>query len=189
MFVATVVLVVLAVALPVGVPIWRQQVLLRRIERLGGLYYTNPRGPEWLRQWIGEERMAALDDVDRVSLDYSHDLTDAGLVQLQQLSKLEALSLLDTHISNDGLVHIARLTRLRDLDLVGTSVSDRGLVYLRGLTSLELLDLDRTGVTDSGLKHLKGLTKLQFLSLVETQVTDAGVDELERALPHLTVYR
>lgn len=189
MFVATVVLVVVAIALPVGVPIWRQQVLLHEIERLGGLYYTSPRGPDWLRQWIGEEQMAALDDVVRVELDYSHDLADADLVPLQQLRKLEQLSLLDTRITDAGLADVARLTTLKHLTLTGAPISDRGLVHLRRLTNLEILELARTGVTDNGLKHLTDLTRLQFLSLAETHVTDAGIDELGRALPHLTIYR
>ena len=52
-----------------------------------------------------------------------------------------------------------------------------------------MLHLDSTQVSDAGLVHLRGRTRLRVLSLDSTQLTDVGVNELQKALPNLTIYR
>jgi len=116
-------------------------------------------------------------------------VTDAGLVHLKGLTKLQQLDLLDTQVTDAGLVHLKGLTKLKLLGLSRTQVSDAGLVHLNGLTNLEVLALENTQVTDAGLVHLKGLTKLGLLDLSDTQVTDAGVAELKKALPKCVIGR
>src|SRR5258708_40187401 len=53
-------------ALLIGVPIYRQQVAIREIERVGGGYTTRPGGPAWLRSWIGDERVSVFASVRHV---------------------------------------------------------------------------------------------------------------------------
>ena len=65
---ATVVLIVVAVGLHFGVPIYRQHVVIREIERVGGNVETRPRGPKWLRERVGNERMKLFENVVQVSL-------------------------------------------------------------------------------------------------------------------------
>ena len=60
---ATAVLVVVAVGLHFGFPIYRQQVAIREIERVGGSVETRDGGPEWLRDQVGAERMKLFDEV------------------------------------------------------------------------------------------------------------------------------
>ena len=62
-------------------------------------------------------------------------------------------------------------------------------MHLKDLTKLQGLWLGDTDVTDAGLEHLKDLTKLQKLSFTGTQVTDAGVNDLNEALPDVTIER
>ena len=107
------------------------------------------------------------------------EVTDAGLVHLKRLSKLQKLYLPFTKVTDAGLVHLKGLTSLRELDLRGTKVTDAGLVHLKGLTSLQGLYLGGTKITDAGLIHLKGLTKLQRLNLGFIKVTDAGLVHLK----------
>ena len=110
-------------------------------------------------------------------------VTDAGLVHLKGLTKLETLWLGSTQITDGGLIHLTGLTKLKNLGLWDASVTDAGLVQLKGLTKLERLNLEGTQITDAGLEHLTGLTKLETLWLDDTQVTDTGVAELKKALP------
>ncbi|MFI5458645.1 MAG: hypothetical protein ACHRXM_24700 [Isosphaerales bacterium] len=91
--------------------------------------------------------------------------------------------------SDRELAHVGHLSQLEDLFLDGSSVTDAGLVHLVGLTNLKVLNLDGTKVTGTGLAHLKGLTKLSELSLIRNQVSDARVQELQQALPSVTIYR
>jgi hypothetical protein len=67
--------------------------------------------------------------------------------------------------------------------------TDAALAQVGRLTQLQVLNVSSPSLSDAGLARLKGLTKLSILDLAGTQVTDAGVNELQRALPGLTIYR
>ena len=113
--------------------------------------------------------------------------TNATLVPLKDLTRIERLDLDHSQVPDDGLVHVEGLTRLKRLHLSVTRITDAGLVHLAGLTSLELLDLSRTRVTDAGLVHLAGLTNLKVVDLSGTKITDDGVNALLRTRPNLGV--
>jgi len=100
------VLVVVGVGLRIGGPIYRQQVAIREIERLGGTVQTRSSGPEWLRKWVGDGWMKPLDNVIGVSL-------------------------LNTEATDDGMAHLTGLTNLERLSLAGTRVTVFGVVSLR----------------------------------------------------------
>jgi len=214
LFLATLVLVVVAIALQFAMPIFRQQTVIHEIELLGGNVETRPRGPEWLREWLGEERMELFDKVICVDLSDTQvtdawlarltglteltvlslnrtKVTDKGLMRVTGMRNLEAISLNQTLITNVGLMHLHGLTGLRSLDLGRTEINDAGLVELQGFTSLEDLDLGGTDVTNAGLQHLKRLTGLRRLVLrsvfADKRVTRAGIAELQRAMPLLHV--
>ena len=125
------------------------------------------------------------------TLDLSYTaVTDAGLVHLKGLTQLQSLRLDGTKVTDAGLLHLNGLTNLhlfKTLYLDGTKVTDAGLVHLKGLTYLQTLTLGSTKVTDAGLVHLKGLTSLDYLDLSGTNVTDAGVDQLCQSLPHCNI--
>ena len=44
-------------------------------------------------------------------------------------------------MTDAGLVHLKGLTKLQTLDLGSTKVTDAGLVHLKGLTQLQSLEL------------------------------------------------
>jgi hypothetical protein len=160
--VAAGVLVVLVVALRVGIPIYRQQVAIREIERLGGWVLTEERGPNWLRRWVGDK--ATTFGLATSAVFTETKITDADLVVLApQLRNFERLILARTHITDAGLIH------------------------LRGLTDLRELDLDDTDISDAGLVHLKTMTGLKELGLYGTQVTESGVSMLQKALPRVKI--
>ncbi|MFN0056482.1 MAG: hypothetical protein ACKV0T_30410 [Planctomycetales bacterium] len=160
----TFVVVIVAGGIRFGMPVYRRQVAIREIERVGGIVATRNVGPVWLRSVVGEEWMQRFDDVVEVYLT-------------------------DTQFTDAGLRHLEALSALRLLNLRGTQSSDAGLVHLEALSHLETLDLNSTNVTDAGLVHLKGLTRLQRLFVMGTQVTAEGVADLEAALPDLAIFR
>lgn len=185
-FLPTVVLIVLAVGLRFGVPVYRQQVAIDEIERLGGTVQMRPRGPVWLRDRVGDKRMKLFDEVVGLYLRDSR-ATDATLGHVRCFTGLQGLWISNTHVTDAGLAQLKGLTRLKRLSLANTQVTDGGLVHLKELIGLQEIWLENTEVTDAGLTHLNGLTGMQGLWLDNTQVTDAGVAELQRALPGLTV--
>ncbi len=177
-FVATVVILFTFIGLRIGLPLYRQAVVVQVIERLDGRISTKSIGPDWLRRIVGESRMNMFDPPVEVDLTGS-EVTDAELECLVRLNNLESLALDGTRLTDAGLTVVGGLTRLKNLSLANTPVTDAGLIKLKGLKDLERLNLERTQVTDEGLVHLKGLTNLRRLSLEGPQFTDAGLEHLK----------
>ena len=92
-------------------------------------------------------------------------------------------------ITGAGLIQLQQLTQLQELSLGETMMTDAGLICLKGLTTLSSLNLRDTKVTDAGLAHLAPLTQLRFLDVSDTPVTDAGVQALRQSLPNVEVDR
>ncbi|HEV2973076.1 MAG TPA: hypothetical protein VGY55_24125, partial [Pirellulales bacterium] len=96
--------------------------------KLGGrVFYNNPANPSepsWFLEWAGEC------SVYRVDFSGRSEVTDAGLVQLEEL------------------------TQLRSLDFTRTKITDAGLVLFKRLINLQTHELARTNVTDAGVKDL-----------------------------------
>ena len=144
---ATVVLIMIAAGLSVGLPIYWQSTAIREIERVGGsIIETRPRGPEWIRERVGSDLRELFEKVIRVDLG-------------------------DTPATDTTLEHLNWLTSLEDLDLDNTQITDAGLIRLKGLARLKVLWLNGTLVTDTGLSHLTDLISLQSLYLGNTQAT------------------
>ena len=183
---AACVLVIVAIGVQVGVPIYRQESAIREIERLGGTVQLRPRGPQWLRDRIGDRAQRLCGEIAGV---YLRDCpaTDETLRTVCRLPGLKGLSLSNTNVTDAGLAELKSLTRLERLWLANTAVTDAGLAHLKDLTALQELWLENTQVSDAGLGRLKGLTSLKGVWLDNTQVTGAGVAELQRAIPGLTV--
>lgn len=154
----TPVLVAVFAALSVWLPYHREQEVIQKIKSWGGEVLTKRGAPVWLRRLVDDEQMPVFDRVKSVQLDFTK-ITDADLIQL------------------------GGLTRLERLNLNGTDVTDAGLHHLGGLTNLEVLRLALSKVGDAGLPSLCGLKKLKYLDLRVTQVTDEGVAVLQKALP------
>ncbi|MCL4180620.1 MAG: protein kinase [Verrucomicrobia bacterium] len=112
-------------------------------------------------------------------------ITEAGLVHLWSLPRLERLQLGATRVKS-GLA-FRGLPQLKWLRLDATPITDDTLRHVGTLTGLEQLYLDGTAVSDAGLKHLAGLPRLRVLNLHGTQVTAEGVAALRLALPLVAV--
>ncbi len=180
--VVTLFLLVVAVALRLGLPLYRKNSAIREFRRMGGSVQTVPGGPEWLRRRIGDDRMRFFDEVVFVHLGGTA-ATDADISAVAEMSKLKKLNLRGTRVSDVGLDHVRRLPELEVLSLGDTRVTDAGLVKLGGLSSLNRLSLLGTGISDAGLLHLQRLANLQEVMLHGTRVTDAGLVDFLFTLP------
>jgi Leucine-rich repeat (LRR) protein len=93
-------------------------------------------------------------------------VTDAGLANIAQLSRLEELYLQGSKVTGAGLPALRNLKRLRILRLDVLPIRDEELKHVAHLENLEYLDLSQTQVTGDGLKYLAGLRRLRKLSLM-----------------------
>ncbi len=115
---------------------------------------------------------------------YNPGITNESLSQFKKAPYVRRLYVFDTdRVNDEGLINLQELTKLEELQLDSPAVTDAGLINVRQLTRLRLLSIQGSKVTDAGLEHLHGLTNLRTLYLAGTQVTDAGVRELQEALP------
>jgi hypothetical protein len=111
-------------------------------------------------------------------------VTDAGMVHIKDVPRLEELTLGQSNVSNTGLWHVGQLTGLRKLYLRSDTISDDGLQYIGNLSELDRLGLCGVDVSDAGLVHLKGLTNLTGLWIVDTNISGTGLENLSE-LPGL----
>ena len=133
------------------------------------------------------ENIKGLVSLVRINLG-SAQISDTGLSNLAALTDLEDISLYGcNHVTDRGLEHLKGLTKLDHLDVSYTQVTDVGLEQLTGLKKLQHLDLVGTQVTDAGLMHLNGLTSLEWLDLDSTRTTADGRAMLQKALPNCTI--
>ncbi len=113
-------------------------------------------------------------------------LSDAGLLQLQQLEVVGLNLELCSRVTDAGLKHLQRVQRLRALVLTGTSVTHAGLRHLVSNTNLLALDLELCdGVTDDACEPLGEMTQLRSLVLKKSgfervRISDAGLQRLQK---------
>lgn len=107
-------------------------------------------------------------------------ITDASLVELERFPHLRSIGLSDTGVTDVALGYLAQLTDLEELWLSGTKITDAGLTELRQLHKLRRLYLDRTAISDDGVKGLSPLAQLRELYLRRTSLTDAALEHIGR---------
>lgn len=188
-FLAMVVLAGSAGLLMDGAPIYRlyrQQMAIRTIDRLGGRVGSRPGGARRLRSVLGDGLMTVFDDVTSVNLSNTQ-ATDRDLVNFGALQKLEDLDLSQTQITDKGLQQVVELRKLTSLRLESTQVTDKGLQDVIKLPNLWRLSLEGTHVTDNGIEQLAALKRLSLLIAYGTGVTAGGVEHLEEDLPYIEI--
>ena len=146
MFVAILVLLGTGSSLWIGIQAYRQHAAVHEIEQLGGtIIEWHPRGPEWLRERVGYERMGPFDEVLEVRVD---------------------LHILDTDATNAVLGHMGRLTELQRLDLTETQVTDASLTHLKGLASVVS---QSDGVLSSTARARRYFSRIRSAGAVQTK--------------------
>ncbi len=193
------------------------EAITRKVEKAGGTVVRSPilklGRPILAVTYRGKKAdellpvLAACESLN-LNLQYS-DVTDAGLTALRH-SSVQALSLVDTAITDDAFATVAALRSLRELsagqllpfiDFTPGSKKTGGHAYdpltdaaLKRLAShpkLESLELYSVDITDDGLRHLVGLPKLKRIHLNSNEpITDAGLKTLGgiRTLEEIEIY-
>src|SRR5690348_5011713 len=92
---ATAALVLVALGLRFGVPIYRQEIAVREVQGLRGPIGRMPRTPEWLRTKLGHEWATMFDEVTVITLS-ERPATDSTVRKLSGLTGLTELRLENT---------------------------------------------------------------------------------------------
>ncbi|MGD9647623.1 MAG: leucine-rich repeat domain-containing protein [Pirellulales bacterium] len=100
----------------------------------------------------------------------------AGLVHLEQLKKLQELSVVHCRVTPEFAQAIGRLRTLTKLHIGGAALSNEVLRGIGTLSQLEVLSLsDAVQITDAGLPHLAAMPRLRHVAIAEAQISDAGL--------------
>jgi hypothetical protein len=177
--VAAIVLVVAAIGLRLGVSGYRRRVAVREIERFhGSIQYLHLSGPEWLLEWMNDDRMQWFYDPDHLVF-----WPDAANLRRRSRHGGVIIPIVEPLIDNDNLKCVLGLPNLKSLDLAFSSVGDAGIKHLNGLRNLEDLRLEGSDVSDASIPILSQMQTLKRLNVEHTRITKSGALALEAALP------
>jgi len=109
------------------------------------------------------------------------------LDSLADFPRLDHLSVVDSHLTDEELRSLHRYPQLYALNVSRNAITDAGLQHLTSLSNLHELTLDSTQVTEEGLVHLRTLKHLKELSLVNTGLPESALMSLEANLPGLII--
>jgi hypothetical protein len=135
-------------------------------------------------QHLTDKGLLQLTDLTRLEyarFDNCHALTGRGLLALGNSNQLHTLSLTNCRrLTDEAIINISHLN-LHSLSLGGCRcLTDRSLSAIADMLEMERLDFSQCDlITDEGLEQLKNLRALQELSLGWCrQIGDAGIDSL-----------
>lgn len=135
-------------------------------------------GPDWVQDLGGRVERDSAGDIIALHLRGTW-VTDAELLDVARLPKLERLDLSHTRVSDEGLLHLKAAKQIQDLNLFyAEQVTDRGMSAIRDWKQLNTLNVRGTRISDSGLAIVGSLPQLESLDIAYTQFTDNGLDAL-----------
>ena len=76
------------------------------------------------------------------------NITDAGLSNLRNLTRLSHLDLSQTKVTSEGLVHLKSLPNLKTLYLAHCSITGQGAVVLAEMHNLESLNIESSSMSN-----------------------------------------
>lgn len=123
----------------------------------------------------GLENLRRLRNVIGLDCTFAEYLTEDGIANLKDWSKLERLNLRGTKVTSKVFDHLARHTSLRWLDLAHTQIDDEGFDQLAGLTRLEHLAIGGNRISGQALDALAALPALVSLDAGGIQRVDSGL--------------
>src|SRR5262249_13593865 len=171
---AGVLLIMLATALRFGVSGDQRRGAVRGIARFNGsTQYLHRRGPNWLLEWLNDDRMQWLRDPD-------HLVFWPGEENLRRRSRTGGLIVptVGPLIDDDILKCVLGLPGLNSLDLAFSSVSDAGVKHLDGLRKLENLRLEGSDVSNESIPILSQMKSLKTLNVQHTKISSSGARAL-----------
>lgn len=117
-------------------------------------------------------------------------VTDQGLVALEQNTRLMTINLTGNNITDAGMASLVKNPRLSSIHLGDTRITDQAIEKLAaGFTRLAHLDVASTALTTSGLSKLQKIRSLSGIGLDVTQLTDETLPLLQPiTLTHLSVW-
>lgn len=176
-------MILMAVCTWQGVCAYRRGIALREVKHFNGsVQWLHQRTPEWLLQWLGDDRMEWLSDPDHVV--FWPD--DENLLRRSRHGGTMDWGA-GPRIDDAALRCVLGLPDLKSLDVAFSSVGDAGVKHVSRLQKLESLRLQGTDVSDLSIPILSQMRSLKTLNVLDTRISIPGGLALEAALPECKV--
>jgi beta-lactamase regulating signal transducer with metallopeptidase domain len=161
----------------------------------------------------GLRRVAALKELEGLSLRDARMVSCAGLAELTKLPQLRRLELTNAPICGAALAQLAALQSLEELSVEGSNlpvqsfevvarmpnltslsldlgehvIGREAVLSLHALPNLKRLSLHCSEISDQAVLEIKSLTNLRLLSLGDSRVSWQALASLRQLLPDLAV--
>ena len=109
------------------------------------------------------------------------NITDAGLSNLRNLTRLSHLDLSQTKVTSEGLVHLKSLPNLKTLYLAHCSITGQGAVVLAEMHNLESLNIESSSMSEESLMKLASLPRLRRFRI--TYASHEILSKVQHRLP------
>lgn len=119
----------------------------------------------------------------------NHEITDACMPEICQLSQLSLLSLHEGQITDDGISHIREMPMLNDLKLVNLAIGVRCLEHLqKSCPQLTTLELRGETVVDQSLAALSDMKMLAHFCFGSSKFSATAAGHIvDSEITHLTL--
>jgi hypothetical protein len=134
-----------------------------------------------------DETLAIVKDlkfIEQFTLHQGHQVTEAGIAQIQSLTSLKHITVYDAQITDIGLAAFAKLPRLESLHVSGGDFTGKGLTSLSALPKLSSIAVSSNALTDEGIMAAAKAPKLDRLSISGPNIRGDGLAAL-RSSPAL----
>jgi len=128
------------------------------------------------------KRLQVFDALEELVL-YQSAIGDESMQHVAKLRNLRRLNLYRTEVSEAGLVQLRELPRLEEI-WIGPQASNRELEALAGIPTLKSINVNGAPEIDErGLEALKKLPSLQAVRISGASISPAALDSFRRELP------
>lgn len=154
-----------------------------KLQKLRSFSFHNLEGSKlYMKRRVTDEgilQLANLSRIQRLGLSYTR-VTQKSLDGLKKLIDMEHLEIGPASIRDDVLPLLDHYKGLKRLKIhMATRVTDNGMKHLNKFSQLEHLDLGITGVRGPGLRHLTDLKRIRYISLGMMSM-DSGMSHLSK---------
>jgi hypothetical protein len=138
----------------------------------------------------GLAHLAAMPNLERLTVAGSLEFNDAGMAAVATITKLKEFRTWHTGPTNEGVKKLTQLKHLKSLHLgqrltykLPACPTDETIAILAELKSLESLQLEEARLTFAALRQLKQLPNLRKLTLGGIDIGQEDVERLRQQLP------
>lgn len=129
----------------------------------------------------GLKNVANLRELELISIDDAHFVSDEGIAHLRSLPNLRIVGITHSRATDQSIAYLSEVPTIERLSMRWSQFTDQAFEYAQRLPRLQELSIDKgnSHFTDEATRHAAEMPALATLSLLEAPISDAGLKNLE----------